>query len=146
VTNGWLCDEIEFSSTEQLWSYYHVKLLRIEDDCVPTLERRVYNSSLGKPRKCNEIIADGNCFYRCLSLEICGHQEHHMALRKRIAEVGAKYKDRIEEFYSITLPPRDICEGGVWAKEEEIIVATIALQTRIAIYSEWRGVANSSWH
>ncbi|XP_065312692.1 uncharacterized protein LOC135922197 [Gordionus sp. m RMFG-2023] len=52
------------------------------------------------PRK---VIGDGNCFYRCLSLAIFGHEEEHLYMRLLTAIeiiINRKYYDIDDKFYS----------------------------------------------
>ena len=42
--------------------------------------------SLRNPKQVDHIVGDGNCFYRAISLEVCGTQNEHEAVRELIID------------------------------------------------------------
>ena len=41
---------------------------------------------LANPKQVDHIVGDGNCFYRAISLEVCGTQNEHEAVRELIID------------------------------------------------------------
>lgn len=97
-----------------------------------------------------KVAGDGNCFYRCLSLEFFGTDEHHAMLR---TDIVCYMEDNIESL-RIYLPSSDMDEYlgdmrntdvrvGSWATEAEITATAwyfgvcIYVNTKVGSTRRW---------
>ena len=88
---------------------------------------------LANPKQVDHIVGDGNCFYRSISLEVCGTQNEHEAVRELIIDTMirneksfSKYVGDLGNDLSQHTPrPRS------WGSDAEIFAAATLLQTTI---------------
>ena len=67
----------------------------VPSDMISTASSRtgysVITSFLQKQgREVDRVLGDGNCLFRALSFQLTGIQDHHMAIRKLIAQCESK--------------------------------------------------------
>jgi hypothetical protein len=111
-----------------------------------TIQHR--NSSVEKQLADNylysiDVVGDGNCFFRALSLSLHGSQSLHAQLRKAIA---LHLRDNTTAVFGPSLSD-DLCAvrdcvnslltNGSWAGEEAIVTAADYLQREIQIYTSF---------
>lgn len=74
-----------FRPINHKWQKVHCKLLGliyVYNDYFKTNK----NSVLHPPVECFNIVGDGNCFFRCISLCVTGTQVQHQEIRKIITD------------------------------------------------------------
>ena len=102
---------------------------------------------LGVPCKNDQIVADGNCFFRAVSQAVCGTQQHHKkvwsSVFKQLQKNAGEYESGIRMEYSSMseyLSISKIKYVGSWATELEIQAAADFLGVNIFTYNDKR------WH
>jgi hypothetical protein len=88
------------------------------------------------------VRGDGNCFFRALSVCLHGHEQHHVELRKHIAQHMADHSDVIFADYCSSPDDRNFfCklaattfDDGVWVGENVIKAAAHFLQREIHVF------------
>ncbi|XP_053380277.1 uncharacterized protein LOC128548814 [Mercenaria mercenaria] len=130
-----LCHENDFDKDIDLRSMQYFEKRKID------LENRK-NAKLRKIRRSNieimhkefnikeftfkRVTADGNCFYRCISIEIFGSEEKHQEVRKRVVEhmrlIILRYSSFIDGDPVRHVEEQRFSDGRVssWATEAEI--------------------------
>lgn len=85
-----------------------------------------------------DVTADGNCFFRGLSLLIFGHEQDHMLLRQRIVAWQEEHKGDLGVVQSYSDERME--DQGSWATEAEVQAAACLLKTPIVIHTKMVGV------
>ena len=93
---------------------------------------------LANPKQVDHIVGDGNCLYRAISLEICGTQNEHEAVREQIIDTMIRNEKSFSKYVGgdlgnylsqHTLRPRS------WGSDAEIFAAATLLQTTIVVFT-----------
>ena len=86
--------------------------------------------------KVSNVLGDGNCFYRSLSVSLYGHQDCHIALRTSIADhIRSQVAAALPEERNALLQQADVtAKNGVWATKDTIISAAELLRLNIKVY------------
>ncbi|XP_016656023.1 uncharacterized protein LOC107882322 [Acyrthosiphon pisum] len=98
---------------------------------------------LTTPKKLIDVLGDGNCWYRCISLWINGSEEHHELVRLKLYQFFMTdnrvraYVGDIDSYLDIN--PLNVI--GTWATDVEIFATALMLNTNIYIYSDY----HKSW-
>ena len=85
---------------------------------------------LANPKQVDHIVGDGNCFYRAISLEVCGTQNDHEAVRELISDTMIRNEKSFSKYVGDlgNYIPSDPDLGG---SDVEIFTAATLLQTTI---------------
>ena len=84
-----------------------------------------------KPQVVSDVLkvrGDGNCFFRCLSLNITGTKTNHQVLRKAVVDYMKEHNEDLPEDY---LQKSKMWKERVWATDIEISTAANFLQNDI---------------
>ena len=93
---------------------------------------------LANPKQVDHIVGDGNCLYRAISLEVCGTQNEHEAVRGLIIDTMIRNEKSFSKYVGgdlgnylsqHTLRPRS------WGSDVEIFAAATLLQTTIVVFT-----------
>ena len=93
---------------------------------------------LANPKQVDHIVGDGNCLYRAISLEVCGTQNKHEAVRELIIDTMIKNEKSFSKYVGgdlgnylsqHTLRPRS------WGSDIEIFAAATLLPTTIVVFT-----------
>ena len=102
-------------------------------------------------REANRVLGDGNCLFRALSRALTGVEDHHIALRKTIAEFEATIFQPLHTAINQTpaIPfsdhLRNIRKLSVWGTNLEIIGAASLFQLDIYLATETYHLGVSTW-
>ena len=118
---------------------------------------RKSNSSLSKfletsGRKIVRTVPDGNCFFRALSINLHGHQEEHLAIRKLITNFE---KLNMQKFGTYLTPSQseettiadhivNMAKPCAWATQVELLAATSYFQ--VPVYSCHKSNDKYTWN
>ena len=106
-------------------------------DPLPLPERRA-NETLGEPFQVNNVIGDGNCLYRALSLEVLGTQNYHEQIRAKIVDIMLQNPGTFEGYVGRNIGDY-VLEHSLplrtWGTDVEIYAAATLLQTCIVVYT-----------
>lgn len=82
-----------------------------------------------------EVVGDGNCFFRCLSVGLDGHQENHASLHKLVTYNIAEQADTThpDDRAALLLRSQEVTTIRFWPGDVMPAVAD-ALQRPIHIY------------
>ena len=93
----------------------------------------VQGEALTAPVKVQDVESDGSCFFRCLSLTICGVETYHPVVRAKLcqfmkcnAEVASSIGENIEEYIK-KLDESGMKYLGKWATARELFGAAMWL-------------------
>lgn len=98
-------------------------------------------SSLTTPRHVQDILGDGNCFFRAVSFSLTNSEDFHYILRRAVCQHMIKNNDLFESFLNDEQSIDDHLQGskmsqeGTWATEVEIFATAHLLNTDIYIHS-----------
>lgn len=100
------------------------------------------NQLRNKGLHATEVIGDGNCFYRAISVSLYGSQLRHAELRKSVAEHVLRNYERIFVSAGVTSGDREaarkcaesISKDRTWAAEDAILATADYLQRDIIIF------------
>ena len=93
---------------------------------------------LANPKQVDHIVGDGNYLYRAISLEVCGTQNEHEAVRELIIDTMIRNEKSFSKYVGgdlgnylsqHTLRPRS------WGSDVEIFAAATLLQTTIVVFT-----------
>ena len=94
-------------------------------------------------REPDRVLGDGNCLFRALSRALTGVEDHHIALRKTIAEFEASNTTTFQPLHiaiNQTIPFPDHLQNirklSVWGTNLEIIAAASLFQLDIYLATE----------
>ncbi|MES9904122.1 MAG: hypothetical protein ABW168_15790, partial [Sedimenticola sp.] len=88
-----------------------------------------------------KVQGDGNCFYRCVSVFLTGHEVHHSTIR---AVIGAHMSDHVDDYspyvdgeYEKQLEDQQQMGGSLrsWATEAQILATASILRCTIQVRS-----------
>ena len=103
-----------------------------------------------KPDDIEDVMGDGNCFFRCLSIALHKHEEEHKKMRENVVQKMNEdkefYKQLIDEDYQEHIDGMKHSDGRIesWATEAEIIAASETYNIDIFVYRE---IGNDpDWH
>ncbi|XP_052780634.1 uncharacterized protein LOC128217505 [Mya arenaria] len=99
---------------------------------------KYYNGDTA-PKLTSEIRADGNCFFRALSVIITGVESNHMTVREQITQHVEKHSDIYRTFLQsrggMDTYVRSMRRPREWATDTEIFAAATFLKTIIEVCS-----------
>ena len=113
------------------------KQLNIESEKLDLVSTEV--GALGAPCRSEQIVGDGNCFFRAVSQAVCGTQKNHRRIRlavfKQLRANPLAYTLR-REYSSMAdyLSRSQMQYVGTWATEVEIQAAADCLGVNIFTY------------
>ena len=93
---------------------------------------------LANPKQVDHIVGDGNYLYRAISLEVCGTQNEHEAVRQLIIDTMIRNEKSFSKYVGgdlgnylsqHTLRPRS------WGSDVEIFAAATLLQTTVVVFT-----------
>ena len=93
---------------------------------------------LTNPKQVDHIVGDGSCLYHAISLEVCGTQNEHDAVRELIIDTMIRNEKSFSKYVGgdlgnylsqHTLRPRS------WGSDAEIFAAATLLQTTIVVFT-----------
>lgn len=132
--------ELDFVPTTSAWRVYHAARLNLPEP--KKMEARKQKATLSSPKYMDAIKGDGNCFFRAMSLELCGTETYHMRVRKAVVaflsaranrSMFSSYSgERVQEY----LATSGMAKYGTWATDVEIVAMATMLQTTIFVYTE----------
>ena len=108
---------------------------------------KVLQSMLGKQRRIDYILPDGNCLFRALSKEILGHEKFHHLIRLTLIQYTRENDNLFQKFvFSGTLEAH--CKKmeciGYWGSQIEINAAATLLRAKIYLFcNSQRGFATN---
>ncbi len=96
------------------------------------LDRQLHDSLLYS----SDVLKDGNCFFRALSMSMCGHQNEHIKLRQRVANFIVSKSDLSSTADRVALRQHaaEVMKGGTWVGEDVIVEMANCLQREIRVY------------
>jgi hypothetical protein len=92
-----------------------------------------------RPTKIADVIGDGNCQLRCLSLAICGNQSLHKKIRNIVLNYMLANKDIHEDFSdrSVGRPFEEYVESmrpdGIWFGDRELLAFSYLFDTPVYV-------------
>ena len=103
-------------------------------------------------REPDRVLGDGNCLFRALSRALTGVEDHHIALRKTIAEFEASNTTTFQPLHiainQTTLFPdhlQNIRKLSVWGTNLEILAAASLFQLDIYLATETYHLGVPTW-
>ena len=87
------------------------------------------------------IIGDGNCFFRAISLFLLGNQNSHMLIRFKIRTLSDKTMSHLMQTFGYTQKEIASNLNKTWASDIDIHVASLILSCNIFVFS----FINNSW-
>ena len=103
-------------------------------------------------REPDRVLGDGNCLFRALSRALTGVEDHHIALRKTIAEFEASNTTVFQPLHSAISQAipfsehlRNIRKLSVWGTNLEIIAAVSLFQLDIYLATETYHLRVPTW-
>ena len=99
------------------------------------------------PWQCEEIVKDGNCFFRCISKILSGSEMHHAILRQELCRFMVTDGSYLIQSYMSTkykntttildhLLSNSMFSNSIWATDVEIVAMSILLKTDIYVAEE----------
>ena len=126
-----------FTPTNEQWRLRSSHMLRLP--IVKCLPFRPSKPTLTRPISTDKIKGDGNCFYRAVSLEICGTEDYHSEIRAQIVNFMIKNAKAFSQYANQNLNDyldiNKTTELTSWASDVEMYAAATLLQTTIVVYS-----------
>ena len=96
---------------------------------------------LGTPSRLIQILGDGNCLFRALSIVITGRQVYHTQMRAQIVNHMKHIENlllpHINSSLDNYLANSQMARNGVWGTEIEILSAASLLSTDIFVYIQF---------
>ena len=98
------------------------------------------NGSIPVYLRCKNVLADGNCFYRCISKWLYGNEDRHLKIRKKIvSHMRANsewYRSYIDGEIHDHFDRQENANGttDLWATEAEVSAAATVYSAKISIY------------
>lgn len=109
-----------------------------------------YYNNKSAPKMTASIEADGNCFFRALSVIITGVEDNHMTIRQEITRHVEKHSDIYRTFLQsrggMDTYVRSMRRPREWATDTEIFAAATFLKTIIEVCSVHRTRHGSEYH
>ncbi len=93
------------------------------------------------PSQTENIISEGNCFFRSVSFLVCGSETEHERLRKLICDLIALNHSHLS-IQSNYLQTSRMQENSTWAGDVEIFACAALLQCAIHVYSSHASVGS----
>ena len=96
------------------------------------------------PQDVSDVVGDGNCFFRCISLSLYSTQEKHKEVREKIVATVQNdkqfYKERIDGNFDQHVKEVSLSDGSgsSWATEAECLAASETYDRDIFVYDERR--------
>lgn len=83
-----------------------------------------------------DVVGDGNCFFRSISMSLYGHERDHMKLRIATTDVLAEQLGGNSESVSSRVQRHieDVRRSGTWVSEDVIVAAAACLRRAIHVY------------
>ena len=109
-----------------------------KDNSLSSTRRQPLNFS--RPDEIQNILGDGNCFFRTLSFVITGSQSNHAYIRNAVIQHMFSIEDIIQRVMATPMSVSNyvaatrINRCGVWASQVEIFAAVNLLKTYISVY------------
>ena len=123
-----LCKEFHFKQDTMFSQYRDIPSINIPTKCVPKI--------------IGNVVGDGNCLYRSVSLSISGTQDNHKKLREKTAtelHMNRKNFAYIAEEKIDGLIHSALLEGAfgedAWGEESHLIALSVALRIRIYLFN-----------
>ncbi|GFO29680.1 otu domain-containing protein 5 [Plakobranchus ocellatus] len=135
--------EALFNPTDLTWRKLQCsRLVLPAPEMIPDRQSRDY---LGLPEATDSILDDGNCFFRAVSFEITGSQEHHEEVRAFTVSFLRENHETFSNYIGMDIETHFNKSGmesvRTWATVEIICLATL-LQTVIYVYTVTGGSRN----
>ena len=98
------------------------------------------NGSIPVYLECENVLADGNCFYRCISKWLYGNEDEHLEVRKKIVShmraYAECYRSYIDGDIHDHFDRQENANGTTdsWATEAEVSAAATMYSAKIRIY------------
>ena len=93
---------------------------------------------LANPKQVDHIVGDGNCLYRAISLEVCGTQNEHEAVRELIIDTMIRNEKSFSKYVGGDLGnylSQHTHRLRSWGSDVEIFAAATLLQTTIVVFT-----------
>lgn len=129
----------KFSPPTKQWQKDKALQLDIRVDYYMRYGASKYYDHKSGPTLTASIRADGNCFFRALSVIISGVEENHMTIRQEITRHVEKHSDIYRTFLQsrggMDVYVRSMRRAREWATDTEIFAAATFLKTIIEVCS-----------
>ena len=102
-------------------------------------------------REVNRVLGDGNCLFRALSKAITGVEDHHISLRKIIAEFEPDNQTLFKLIHEAILSNnfevhyKNIKRQYIWGTTTEIIAAATLLQVDVYVATDSYRPGSVAW-
>lgn len=102
-------------------------------------------------RAVDRVLGDGNCLFRSLSLQLTGTQDHHLQLRRLIAEfeknnpIFEKLHNTINGTPSFSSHLQNISKTCIWGTNVEIIATASLFQVDVYVATESYHPGRPTW-
>ena len=93
---------------------------------------------LANPKQVDHIVGDGNCLYCAISLEVCGTQYEHEAVRELIIDTMIRNEKSFSKYVGGDLGnylSQHTLRLRSWGSDVEIFAAATLLQTTIVVFT-----------
>ena len=125
-----------FVPTNRAWRQeqsrlHHLPLLR-------DLPERSCSELLTDPIQVDTIVGDGNCFYRALSLEVCGTQDLHEEIRAKLIDFMLKNEKPFSGYVGTSIDNyllANTLRPNSWGSDVEIHAAATMFQTTVSVFT-----------
>lgn len=103
--------------------------------------RAAHNGTILDYLKCEKVLADGNCFYRCISKWLYRNEDGHIEIRKRLVshmrENVEWYSSYIDGDVHDHFSRKEKTNGrkDSWVTEAEVSAAATMYHTKLSIYA-----------
>lgn len=127
----------KFRPPSKEWQINTARRLRLNVDYYLRYGSDKTFNNQSAPKLTASVRADGNCFFRALSVLICGTEEHHMAIREAITRHVEDHSDIYRTFLQsrggMQNYVRSMRRAREWATDTEIFAAATYLKTVIEV-------------
>ena len=102
------------------------------------------------PKQTIPVVADGNCFFRAISVLISGVEDNHMVVRemltKHVEDHSEIYRTFLESRGGMNTYVQSMRRSREWATDTEIFAAATLLNTILEVCTEFRTANGTEYH
>ncbi|VVC45697.1 Ribonuclease H-like domain,OTU domain [Cinara cedri] len=92
---------------------------------------------LTKPKRIIDVLGDGNCWYRCISLWVTGSEKYHDVIRAELYQYVMNNKDVLgfagNDWHKNN---EQMNKNGTWVVDVEVFATALFLKTNIYVYTK----------
>ena len=139
-----------FTPPSKEWQIETARRLRIRVEYYIRYGSEKYFNQSASPRLKAPVQADGNCFFRALSVIISGVEDNHMTIREAITrhvqENSDIYRTFLQSRGGMDNYVRSMRRAREWATDTEIFAAATFLKIIIEVCTQTRSSRGYEYH